>query len=166
VRRALLATAICLALGVAQAQSRTVGVPGALHVQIAAARKANPKIAVLLPSRLPLDYGGRVYGSGGPVAGGYAINLDATARCHGADACFLAFFGAQRGGRLYGARLRLEHGVMAAYRPLSCGASCAPPQIDWLRHGVLYTIQARLSVGQTRTALIGAADQAIAAGPR
>jgi hypothetical protein len=55
----------------------------------------------------------------------------------------------------------------AGFAPLSCGASCSPPQIDFLWHGVLYTIQANLNTKQTdRATLIAAAQSAISAGPR
>ena len=55
----------------------------------------------------------------------------------------------------------------AGFVPLSCGASCSPPQIDFVWHGVRYTIQANLKTRQSdRAALIAAAQSAISAGPR
>jgi hypothetical protein len=63
-----------------------------------------------------------------------------------------------------GKRYDLEIG----FTPLSCGASCSPPQIVFVVHGVRYTIQANLkkTAKGDRATLIGAAESAIGAGPR
>jgi hypothetical protein len=67
-----------------------------------------------------------------------------------------------------GKRVTVTGASSAGFFPLSCGASCSPPQIQFVAHGVLYTIQANLnrSAKNDKTVLIAAAESAIAAGPR
>jgi hypothetical protein len=58
--------------------------------------------------------------------------------------------------------------MRAGFFPLSCGASCSPPQIQFVVRGVRYTIQANLRrTGRSdKAVLIAAAESAITAGPR
>ena len=79
----------------------------------------------------------------------------------------MAGFTAAKGGKVFGKRVTVRGATRAGFLPLSCGASCSPPQIDFLWHGALYTIQANLKTKQTdRAALIASAQSAISAGPR
>jgi hypothetical protein len=58
--------------------------------------------------------------------------------CGGATACFLATFGGQRGeDPHYTRKLRLT----GYFKPLTCGASCSPPAIEWVEDDVLYWIK-------------------------
>ena len=52
------------------------------------------------------------------------------------------------------------------YTPLSCGASCSPASISFVREGVLYEFSVKDPVGKVKPALIALANQAINYGPR
>jgi hypothetical protein len=59
--------------------------------------------------------------------------------------------------------------MMGRYKPLTCGASCSAPSIEWLAGGVLYTIQLKLNHGdeaKDKASLVALANSAIKAGPR
>jgi hypothetical protein len=128
-------------------------------------RSAHPP-PVLLPGSMPLD-AKRMFVSGGADKSGYDLEIGAVRHCGGADACFVADFTAAKGAKVFGKRVTVKGASRAGFLPLSCGASCSPPQIDFVWHGVLYTIQANLKTKQTdRAALIAAAQSAISAGPR
>jgi hypothetical protein len=89
--------------------------------------------------------------------------------CGGATACFIASFQAHRGGaRPFGARrVRLARGRTGRFTPLSCGASCAPPRIEWRERGATYSIQANVGTRRTeRRILVRMANSAIRNGPR
>jgi hypothetical protein len=147
--------------------AREVDVRAALGPQVARVA-ARSRVPVRLPRSLPLDYDGRVYGSGAATRRGWELSLAGAPRC-GANACFLASFAAERGGRLaFSRRVRLAGGRSGAYKPLTCGASCAPPEIQWLQDGVRYSIQAKLGVAgaaRQRAALVRAANEAIRSRP-
>ena len=110
----------------------------------------------------------RLFGRGHASAGSYSLNLDVGARCHGAGACYVAFFIGQKGQTLAGGRkVRLAHSLEGRFRPRSCGASCAPPQVMWVQRGVLYTIQDRVpNDRQAKAVLTALANSAIRGGPR
>jgi hypothetical protein len=165
VRRAVLVlTLLVCALGAGGAQARTT-LPGLLARQIKAVHRAHPFLTVLLPTTMALD-AGRLYGGGGPDRHGYELMVGAVPHCTG-DACFVADFTARRGGTVYGQPTRVRGAARAGFVPLSCGASCAPPQLDFVVHGVRYTIQARLrSSRHDRATLVAAAEAAIRAGAR
>ena len=55
--------------------------------------------------------------------------------CRGADACFVADFLAEPGTRVFGQKVTVTGATKAGYHPLSCGASCSPPQIQFVVHG-------------------------------
>ena len=134
--------------------------------QIRAIHRAAKAPAVLLPRSMPLD-AKRLFAGGGPGGGGYDLEAGAARNCGGATACFVAAFTAARGTKVYGRRVTVKGASRAGFLPLSCGASCAPPQIDFVWHGVRYTIQANLNTRQgDRAALVAAAQSAISAGPR
>jgi len=115
---------------------------------------------------MPLD-ATRMVPTGGAQRSGYDLEIGAVKHCGGANACFVAGFTAVQGGKVFGRHVTVKGASRAGFTPLSCGASCSPPQIDFVWHGVLYTIQANLKTKQTdRVALIAAAASAISAGPR
>jgi len=61
----------------------------------------------------------------------------------------------------------LANGLTGHYKGLSCGASCAPPLIEWVQDGVLYTIQADAGTKRTeRRRIVALANSAIRNGPR
>jgi hypothetical protein len=143
--------------------------PSLFARQIAAINRAPHAPPVLLPRSMPLDTK-RMFVTGGVGGGrvsGYDLEVGAVAHCGGANACFVAGFTAATGGKVFGTHVTVKGASRAGFLPLSCGASCSPPQIDFLWHGVLYTIQANLKTKQTdRATLIAAAQSAISAGPR
>jgi hypothetical protein len=140
--------------------------PSLFARQITAINRAPHAPPVLLPSSMPLD-AKRMFATGGAHRTGYDLEIGAVRHCGGANACFVAEFTAATGGKVFGKRVTVNGASRAGFEPLSCGASCSPPQIDFVVHGVLYTIQANLKTKQTdRAALIAAAQSAISAGPR
>lgn len=171
---ALLAVAAALAgaavaVAVAVAVARSYAVPSSLGSVLDRTR-GESALAILLPSRLALDYDGRLYASGGGDATSYDLSLDGAPHCGGASACFLATFGARRGSTVdFRRRVALRGGRTGYYKPLSCGGSCSPPAIEWRGRGNVYSIQAKVlgrgDAGQRRT-LVAAANSAIGAGPR
>jgi hypothetical protein len=155
-----------LATPAAAAPTQTVDVPAALADQIATA-KARSRVPVRLPATMTVEQGD-LFPSGAARRNGWAMGLDAAPDCGGANACFVAAFTGERGGTPFGrARVRLRGGRRGFFTPLSCGASCAPPQIQWKMGSALYTIQARVGTKSTgRRMLIRMANSAILHGPR
>lgn len=166
---ALVAAGVCVDSTQARSSgaAREVDVRAALGAQLDRVAAATA-VPVRVPAKLVLDYDGRVYGSGTGATRSWTLTLAGAPRC-GANACFLAFFSGKRGRRpAFTRRVALARGLTGFYKPLSCGASCSPPQIQWLQAGVLYDIQAKVGVAgaaRQRAALVAAANQAIAARP-
>jgi hypothetical protein len=160
---ALLCAALVAPLALAAAKP---ALPSLFASRIHAIRRVAHAPAVLLPRTMPLD-AKRLYAGGGISGTGYELTLGATKNCGAANACFVAAFLAAKGGQVFGKRVTVKGASRAGFVPLSCGASCSPPQIDFIRGGVRYTIQAKLKTKQSdRAALIAAAQSAISAGPR
>ncbi len=161
---ALAVSAAAAAAAAAAATQPTL--PALFAHQIAAINRAPLAPSVLLPRSMPLD-AKRLVPTGGVQHSGYDLEIGAVKHCGGANACFVAGFTAATGGKVFGTRVTVKGAARAGFVPLSCGASCSPPQVDFVWHGVLYTIQANLKTKQTdRAALIAAAQSAISAGPR
>lgn len=131
---------------------------------------ARAGIPVLVPDRIALDFSGSVYPSGWGGRRSWSMSLSGAKRCGGANACFLATFSAKRGAKPhFRQRVRLRGGRRGWYKPLTCGASCSPPAIEFRRGGVLYEFQAKVSASRPsaqRAQLVAAANSALAAGPR
>ena len=147
--------------------AQSVDVPSVLNPVLPQARSAG--IAVLLPSRINLDYrsGGRLYsdGSGSKKRGDYELELSGAKGCGGSDACFLAGFTGEKGRPLgYRTNVSLAHGLRGYFKPLSCGGSCSPPSIQWIEKGVRYEIQANALGG--KRAFVAMANSAISSGNR
>ena len=164
---ALLLAAVAAVPAVA-ARTHRVDVPAALAPQVKAAKKRTT-IPVLLPSRLIAEQR-RLYGGGGrdTTETEYRLRLDAARGCGGANACSVAFFSAVRGGEATNpVEVALAEGITGRFRPLSCGASCSDPSMEWLQDGVLYEIQAMAGTRRTeRRRLTDLANSAIRNGPR
>jgi hypothetical protein len=165
-RRLVLLTALLGLLAAAPAMASAT-LPGLLSTQIQKINAAPKAPPVLLPRSMPLD-GKHLYPNGAAAGASYDIEIGAVKNCHDADACFIAEFSAARGGKVSGKRVTVTGASSAGFFPLSCGASCSPPQIMFIVHGVRYAIQANLkpSGSSDRAVLIAAAEAAIAAGPR
>jgi hypothetical protein len=129
--------------------------------------KAHTSVPVLLPERFTSEFA-HVFPSGDGTRREWSLELGAVRRCGGADACFVADFLGQRGGKPFGRkRVRLARGRTGWFTPLSCGASCAPPMIQWRERRATFSIQARVGTKSTeRRALIALANSAIRHGPR
>jgi hypothetical protein len=127
-------------------------------------------VAVLLPDRARIEVpsGHGIEAKWVSDRGAWSLSLGIGPRCGGANACFVGEFAAQRGGRpAFRRRVRLRGGVTGFFKPVSCGASCAPPQLQWVRRGVLYDLQFReAGRGSDLVKLKAMADSALAAGPR
>ncbi len=150
---------------VAHGQATTVRVPNLFAKQISAISARG--IPVRVPSVLVVGVR-RAYRQGGLIRGGYALSIAGTPRCGSANACTVATLSAERDRQPYGTqRVRLRNGVVGRYTPMSCGASCADPTIEWRQDG--YTSSISAALGRTsyhRYRLMVAANQAIVAGPR
>jgi hypothetical protein len=122
-------------------------------------------VPILLPQRMP-DRFEEYFPTGYGRKRGWGLQLGAVAGCGGATACFIATFNARSGGTPSGPRrVRLARGRVGRYKPLTCGASCSPPSIQWKERGATYAIQAK--VGRpSRRILIRMANSAIRSGPR
>jgi hypothetical protein len=129
--------------------------------------QAKTKVPVLLPDRMPYD-DVELYASGSGRRRAWDLSLAAVPDCGGATACFVASFSARKGAKPFGARkVRLLGGRTGWFQPLSCGASCAPPSIEWRQHRAVYSIQANVGTQKSeRGILIRMANQAIRAGRR
>lgn len=161
--RPLLAALALLLVLVPVAEARTYAVPTVLAEQIPKAVESGAP--VLLPASINLDYDGKAYPEVETRRGHYELGIAGAADCGGANACFLARFAGDRGAKL-GARtnVALAGGLRGVYRAESCGASCSPPSISWLRKGVRYEIQAKALGG--KAAFVRWANSAIRAGAR
>jgi hypothetical protein len=137
-------------------------------------RKHIPKVKersglpVLLPEKL---YTGvrpsKVFPESSSKEGTYFLALSHVRNCHFANACFIASFDAQRGGKFsFKRKVKLTHGIHGRWNPIQCGASCAPAFIQWKQFGVLYTIEDK-AVGKHQTRWMQKiANSAIRNGPR
>ena len=108
---------------------------------------------------LNLDYDNGIYGVGSGNKKSFFVSISATKTC-GANACFLASIGGEKGGTpAFKRTVKLTGGITGYFKPLSCGGSCSPPQIEWIQGGVLYDIQAKVIAGKRD--LVKAANSAI-----
>jgi hypothetical protein len=166
VRRPILAVVVLAGLLLAPVAEARTTLPALFTRQIRAINAAPDAPAVLLPPTMPLD-AAHLYAAGGRSGSGYDLAIGAVRGCGDADACFVAEFTASRVTSVFGQRVKVRGAARAGFVALACGASCSPPQIDFVTHGVRYTIQANLKTSRgDRAALVQAAQAAIAAGPR
>jgi hypothetical protein len=140
--------------------------PGLLTPTVDQVKTETP-LPLRVPSSVPSDYEA-LYPYGGGREREYALGLSAAPDCGGAGACFVAAFSAHRGGKPHGPRkATLARGIRGRYKPLSCGASCAPPTIEWKQRGVVYRIEANVGTKHTeRRLMVRMANEAIRQGPR
>jgi hypothetical protein len=167
-KNALLIIAVIALVSAAIAVPAAAGggsLPSLFAKQIQKINAAPHAPAVLLPASMPLDVK-HEFPTGGPSGTSYDLEIGAAKNCNGADACFVADFQAHKGGKVFGKKVTVKGASTAGYLPLSCGASCSPPQVDFIVGGVLYSIQANTGKHQSRPALISAAESAISAGAR
>ena len=160
-------------IAAAPAQAADTDLPKLFKSQIPKIKRAT-EARVLLPDTLPgypNENVTRVYASGGAEGenAGWSLSASAARRC-GANACFVASFSAEPGGRPSArTRVRLARGITGYFRALSCGGSCSPPYIEFRSRGILYRYQARVEASENaaqRAVLKRMADEAIRAGAR
>ncbi len=143
-------------------QATAVDLPKLFAKQVDRA-KERTTVPVLLPQRLSSDFE-RHFPEGRSNAGGWRFDIGAVRGCHAATACFIAQFRGIAGARPGGRRtVRLANGRTGYYHPSRCGASCAPPRIEWRERRSLYVIEAKVA---GRTPLVRMANSAIRNGPR
>ena len=164
-RAALLALALLLVLPAA-APAKTLDLP-TLFEDVLPEVTDRTEVPVLLPQRYRSDSEGN-FPSGEGRRRGYTLSIAAVRGCGGATACFVADFSAKRGeDPHYTREVRLVGGRTGYFKPLTCGASCSPPVIEWVEDGVLYSIQAHAGTErQERKRLRRMANSAIRHGAR
>jgi hypothetical protein len=149
------------ALPAPAASARTIDVPKRFATQLERAH-AQTEVPILLPQKMTADFR-RFIAEGRATASAWRFDLGAVRRCNQATVCFIAEFKGVRDGRPSARRtIRLDRGRTGYYRPLSCGASCSPPSIEWRERHTLYSIRAKVGKRQ----LIRMANSAIRNGPR
>jgi hypothetical protein len=166
-RRGAVAVTVATLLAASPAWARSVDVTSVLGTRLDRVARETA-LPVLVPRRIELSYGGRVYGSGSGTRRSWALSLASSRRC-GANACFLAAFTGHSGERPSNpVRVRLAQGRTGYYRARSCGGSCAPPSIEFTRRGGLSSIPANVpgDGARARRALVSGANSALRAGPR
>ena len=153
----------------AVAEAATYRIPRVLRDDL---KRVGPRtdVPIRVPFRMGLDYGKGVYGDGGLTRTGYEFTIGAIPDCGNATVCFLASFRGERGGEpAFRRTVTLARGITGHYKPLTCGASCSPPMIQWRQRGVLYSIQAKPEVSgraRQKRAMRRAANSAIRSDPR
>jgi hypothetical protein len=167
--RLLVVVPVALAAPPAAAVGAPVDIAAALGPTLERVDARTP-LAVLLPDALDLDFDGPVYASGSGGRRAWSFALAGSPQCGGATACFLASLRARRGERpAFRRKVRLRGGIPGWFKPLSCGASCSPPVLQFRRRGVLYEIAAKVpdaTVAAQRAGLVRAANEALRRGPR
>jgi hypothetical protein len=131
---------------------------------------ADSGVDVLLPTRIGTNgiKPSKLFGNGTAEQGTYSLNIGVSKQCNGANACFVAGFYAEKGGkRAYGTKVKLTGGKTGYFKPVTCGGSCSPAAIQWKTGGVLYEIQYKgASEKKEKATMIKLANSAIKGGPR
>jgi hypothetical protein len=160
-RRTLPLALLLLAVLAPAASARTVDVPKLFATQLERAH-AQTEVAILLPQTMRSDFR-RFHPEGRATANAWRFDVGAVRRCNQATACFIAEFKGVRDGRPSGRRtVRLSRGRTGYFQPMSCGASCSPPSVEWRERHTLYSIQAKVA----KRELVRMANSAIRNGPR
>lgn len=160
-RRTLLLATLLLAVLAPAASAREIDVPQRFATQLERAR-TQTTVPILLPQTMRSDFR-RFFAEGRATADAWRFDLAAAAGCNQATACFIAEFKGVDGGKPSGRRtIRLNRGRTGYYQPLSCGASCSPPSIEWRERHTRYSIQAKVG----KRELVRMANSAIRNGPR
>jgi hypothetical protein len=123
-------------------------------------------VPIRIPRIIYLATSHKLYATGAGQSNGYDLELAFAPNCGGANACFAADFLARGGGAAVGREpVGLAKGITGRFTPTSCGASCAPPGIEWRQNGVVYTLQVPggATAAAERDALVSYANAAIRA---
>lgn len=172
IRTLLLATCALACAGTtvpAAAGAKSYDVPAVMGDTLIALVEQTP-VGVLLPQTLPLGFGGKLYATAdASTATSWSVTLAAAPDCNGANVCSMAYLsGNLKGKRSNKVKVRLADGKNGWFRGLSCGASCSPPSIQFVRQKTLYEISAKVvQKGKSdRQILTAAANSAIRNGNR
>jgi hypothetical protein len=146
-----------------------------VFLSVLAEVKANTTVNVLLPTELPRPFSDAKYASvDNAAADGYAVSLYYELGV--GNAGFAASFGAKNNAP-YSPRelpnvqeVKLARGIVGFFRPVSCGGSCAPANLWWVRGAALYSLQLKLPSAlrekKQQKIITQVANSAILAGPR
>ncbi|MGB3513276.1 MAG: hypothetical protein WBA93_29495 [Microcoleaceae cyanobacterium] len=135
--------------------------------------KKQTQVTILLPSKLLITgTDNKIYVDGKGTTNGYEITLAFELNCTG-NACSIGYISAEKGGKPledeFSRELSLVQDIKGYFRPLTCGASCAPSVIGWEYKGVFYRMAFK-GVGQSAEiegeTLKKMANSAIEAGAR
>jgi len=164
--RVLVLALAALLLLPSAAAARTIDVPEAFEELLVQAREQTA-VPILLPQKYTTD-AATFFASGSFARKRYTFSLSGAHGCGGATACFIADFAAKRGAKPhYTRKVKLRGGRTGYFKPLTCGASCSPPVLEWRRAGVLYWIQATAgNKRQEKRRLVKMANSALQHGPR
>jgi hypothetical protein len=162
-RRTLLLAALSLAAlaPAAGGATRSIDLTELFATQLERAH-SQTEVPILLPQTMRSDFR-RHFPEGRARPNAWRFDIGAARDCNQATACFVAEFKAVRDGKPSGRRtVQLDRGRTGYYHPLSCGASCSPPSVEWRERHALYSIQAKV----TKRELLRMASSAIRNGPR
>ena len=170
-RRSFVLLIACLALAavavpaLAASSEGDVNVPAKFKSLLPNVKKKSG-LAVRLPSKIHVFVKpSKAFADGSATKKSYFLELDAVRDCHGANACFLASFSGQRGGKpQFKKTVALAHGITGYFKPITCGASCSPAFMQWKEGKVLYEIENK-GVGK-KSEMVKLANSAIRGGNR
>jgi hypothetical protein len=110
---------------------------------------ARTQVPLRLPANFPEAGGQRLYATLGTAKPGhYAVDVDYTADCHGANVCH---YGDVEGRKIAstaktaGSPVQLGHRISGYFVLGRCGGSCAESTITWNAGGFRYTVGAKIS---------------------
>ena len=135
--------------------------------------KKQTPVPILLPTQLLITgTDNKIYVDGKGTSNGYEITLAFEQNCN-TNACSIGYINAEKGGKPleqeFSRELSLVQNIKGYFRPLTCGASCAPSIIGWEYKGVFYRMAFK-GVGQSPEiegdTLAKMANSAIEAGAR
>ena len=136
--------------------------------------KEQTQVPILLPTQLLITGTDRkIYVEGKGTSNSYEITLAFTPNCNHSTACSIGYLSAEKGGKPledeFSREYPLVQNIKGYCRPLTCGASCAPPIIGWEYQGVFYRMAFK-GVGQSPEiegeTLVKMANSAIEVGAR
>jgi hypothetical protein len=162
------ATIALLAVPATAGETAVVSPPKIFKKDLAKVKQDSSIEDVYLPSHIRVfTKASRVRGSFDASQDQYNLILGVGSRCNGANVCLLANFAALRGEKPSGRRVTLTGGTKGYWHDISCGASCSPAEIQFVKGGVLYAIATKGTTEKTvKATLVKLANSAIKAGPR
>lgn len=121
--------------------------PNSLFNSVLPQLKRQIRIPIALPKELPHTFQQSNLGVKlrEVSSKGYTITVYSSPDCE-ANVCFKGAFYAEpaTADRISWFKhldpVRLQGGITGYFRPISCGASCAPANVAWVRHGTVYSI--------------------------